>query len=774
MSDAQPHRPPAQSAAARLVSETFHKAAADDQAPRAIPASLMARRRARAEARLLEALEARGKKTIVAALREEIRALVAAWARDGFSEGFGAVEQFETRCFQEGELAQAIRSGDTDQVFAAEEQKHRAAIVEEFGKIEIRGLQMSERVYQNLDIVYVPLQIEDETQKREVIRAGNGIEITTMPRLTVPELLAKHERAIVVGAPGSGKTTIVAYLAGMAANDRLHLETKWATSPIPFVVPMRSFRGTRLDADAIAAASCHSSAAFVRRVLEERRGLVLIDGLDEAPDGPEAALMVLQTFVKAYPGNRVLVTTRPAGPLGSERVEVPGFVTTSLLPMVREEVYRFIDQWCTAAEVSIQKAPARAKEAATKAAEDLKSRVERSRPVERLAQTPLVCSVLCIVHRFLGQRIPERRAALYEACTNALLYEWDRAKFPDGSTVGQLDAQEKRSLLGKVARKMHEERVAEISKADLVSGFAARLPSVNRSADEAESIISEIQFRSGLLIERRPGVFAFSHLTFQEYLAAVEIVHAGDLRNLLKLNRDPWWHEVIALAAGLPGANAAGFIRALLRFDDNRNMSSTATLLAAQCVETAIDLPVSLRREVEARLEKMVPPRSDDDARRLSELGEIAGPVLLRALGTADVTGRAYTAVALGAICYEPATNALVRLLSEEPMRVDSPELFVILRLGNMRVACPFGDVSVASLAAVALLHMSIYVPPVRSLIEGALKRASRDALSYLIAFHESTRDWRGNIGEPGWQQLDALISSLPETPAPKRGVRSG
>jgi predicted NACHT family NTPase len=468
VSKAPPHHPRATTIAARFVSETLRKAVADEQASRAIPASLLEKRRARAETRLLEALEARGRKALPAVLREEVTALVTGWAREGFSDGFDPVEQFETRCFQEGELEQALRSGDATQVFAAEEKKHRAAIVEEYGSIEIRGLQMSERVYQKLDIVYVPLQIEDETQKREVIRAGEGIEISTMPRLTVPELLAKHERAIIVGAPGSGKTTIVAYLAGMAAADRLHGSVGWDASPVPFVVAMRSFRGTRLDEETIATAACRTSAAFVRRVLEEHRGLILVDGLDEAPGGAEEALSALRAFIKAYPGNRILVTTRPAGPLGSERVGAPGFVTTSLLPMTREEVYLFIDRWCEAAEVSIQKDRGRAVEEAKKAAGDLKSRVETSRPVERLAQTPLVCSVLCIVHRFLGQRVPERRAALYEACTNALLYEWDRVKFPDGSAIGQLDAQDKRSLLCNVARKMHEKRVAEISSSDLI------------------------------------------------------------------------------------------------------------------------------------------------------------------------------------------------------------------------------------------------------------------------------------------------------------------
>jgi hypothetical protein len=322
---------------------------------------------------------------------------------------------------------------------------------------------------------------------------------------------------------------------------------------------------------------------------------------------------------------------------------------------------------------------------------------------------------------------------------------------------------------------MHEDRVAEISKADLVAGFAERLPSINRLADEAESMVREIQLRSGLLIERRRDVFAFSHLTFQEYFAAVEIVHKGDLLKLLKVYRDPWWHEAIALAAGLPGADASGLVRALLRLDHRKIAPSTATLLAAQCAETAIDLPVSLRREVESKLASLVPPRSDDDIDRLVRLGEVTGPVLLRALGKADARGRMCTTVALGEICYEPATNALIRLLADEECaeRLNAKDL-MCCRLGQVQVGSSGIIYPVASFVAAALLNVSVSSVSARKPIEQALRRAPPAALKMLIAIHKNEELLRSGMGELVWQRLDALISSMSGKPAPKRGARSG
>lgn len=112
---------------------------------------------------------------------------------------------------------------------------------------------------------------------------------------------------------------------------------------------------------------------------------------------------------------------------------------------------------------------------------------------------------------------------------------------------------------------------------------------------------------SGVLVERSPGVFGFSHLSFQEYLTALDLVGARKYDFIVDQYKDKWWHEVIVLAAGFPGADAAGMVRALLSKDGQE--VAEGTMLAAQCVETAIELPRALREDIEARVAKLVPPR---------------------------------------------------------------------------------------------------------------------------------------------------------------------
>jgi len=67
-------------------------------------------------------------------------------------------------------------------------------------------------------------------------------------------------------------------------------------------------------------------------------------------------------------------------------------------------------------------------------------------------------------------------------------------------------------------------------------------------------------------VARGSGAYAFSHLTFQEYLAAVEIAdNRPDLTEyLLARLASPWWREVVLLATGHLATRSAQRTAALI------------------------------------------------------------------------------------------------------------------------------------------------------------------------------------------------------------------
>jgi hypothetical protein len=81
-------------------------------------------------------------------------------------------------------------------------------------------------------------------------------------------------------------------------------------------------------------------------------------------------------------------------------------------------------------------------------------------------ETPSLATILCVVHRFLGHRIPDHRVTLYKECTDALLYGWDRSKFGHAAVAGVLDALAERKLLSGLARQRHDGKQAEVPEVD--------------------------------------------------------------------------------------------------------------------------------------------------------------------------------------------------------------------------------------------------------------------------------------------------------------------
>ncbi|MBW5484366.1 NACHT domain-containing protein [Streptomyces bambusae] len=441
------------------------------------------------------------------------------------------------------------------------------------------------------------------------------------------EVLADSRRVLLRGEAGSGKTTLVQWLAVGATGQGRDPGMAYLHDRIPFVLTLRTItrNGGRLPAprDFLSAVDSplagSQPAGWEQRVLAAGRGLVLIDGIDEVPERErEWTRRWLRDLMEAYDGdNRWLVTSRPSAV--SERwLAEEGFDELTLSAMGPAEVATFIRRWHAAAR------PDADDPAELDAYEEQLLAAVRAKPdLGRLATNPLMCGLICALHRDRRGYLPHGRKELYEAALSMLLSRRDRERDIDVPELGE-DAQ--LDLFQRLAYWLIKNGRTEMDRSraeDIIGRALPSVPELTRLGD-ASAVFDHFLLRSGLLREPAPDAVDFVHKTFQDFLGARAVVEEGDFGLLSANAGNDQWEDVIRMAVALANKRErAEIFRGLLAVGERR-----ADLLAAACLEQATVLDPAIREAVRARVAGLVPPGNGEEARALAE----AGPLILELL----------------------------------------------------------------------------------------------------------------------------------------------
>lgn len=513
------------------------------------------------------------------------------------------------------------------------------------------------------------------------------------------EVLATNKGVVILGEPGSGKSTALKALALRVA--RTHMEG--SESRLPMVLPVAAYaEHLRASGPNIGVADFMSLYLTSVRglpmeidhefklALEEGRALVLLDGLDEVINQDERLYVVsrVNDFLtwNLPKGNSFLITSRIVGYADAPLVH-PEVAHFMLLDFSDTEIDAFLEKWTLAIETAVNGESDVTRKAAHQERSRLSRAVFANPGVRRLAANPLLLTILVLIHR-QGMELPRRRVELYEIYVGTLVNSWARARNLDGIPIKSMDELEVVKLLAPVAFWMHSTKPAGVARRDELVERAAEYYERRRKygPDAAEvvareTIASLLQY-SGLLTERGEGRFGFTHLSFQEFLAARDMVLAGqvdrDKTIELMVGRihDPEWAEVIQLGVGYVGVvakeeeAAALLVRALMREAETSD-SLRALLLAAECVADCGVEGVGTECWREAReliLKRFEAANAQPGGRR--ELGAV-----LDALGDPrfEDAGPLLATVESGAVTLGTVPSE-VRDLLEEIDRVDLPD----------------------------------------------------------------------------------------------------
>jgi formylglycine-generating enzyme required for sulfatase activity len=197
--------------------------------------------------------------------------------------------------------------------------------------------------------------------------------------------------------------------------------------------------------------------------------------------------------------------------------------------------------------------------AARRYADDLWQALQMNDRVRDLATNPLLLTVVAVIYHN-NYVLPEDRASLYEECVEVLLRggrgKADRAAHErrqySGKAELSMGLDPRRELLAAVAYTMHQrgESGRIIERQDLIRTVADCLPARADAHEVARAFVAELPVHIGLLDEVQPDRFRFSHLSFQEFLAARHVAETDQWDDLLERYQENWWREVILLCAG--------------------------------------------------------------------------------------------------------------------------------------------------------------------------------------------------------------------------------
>ncbi len=463
----------------------------------------------------------------------------------------------------------------------------RALPLGALGGDDTRGDVTLDKVFLELDtrtsVLLEDLPLEDKLRRSPVVadlaRMRGGKEEV----LSAAAAAGRAERLVLLGAPGSGKSSFVKELLALQAGVLLGLGKPVPGVPadlLPVLVELRKLapalaeapaagaQGDRLATlallfrhhvlETLGAWAVEGFAPELGRALDSGRCLLVFDGLDEvALDLRANVRLLVETVLERFTLARVVVTCRVLAYGESSRFEK--FEHHEIAPLRKEQVQDFARRWygCQLGRFS----PAEAKEKG----EQLAVAAVRDDLLE-MAVNPMLLTTMALVHQN-NRELPKHRACLYERAVEVLVQRWQKEK----TGAGPVSAWE-RAAQEALARKLEEparlwailERLGyEAHSIRETSGQRQGGGELERDkllglleADEylgdaglAAGFLDYVDQRAGLLVgdgqpEGKPKTYRFAHQTFQEYLAGRHLASQPERASVFRDHaaRSEFWY----------------------------------------------------------------------------------------------------------------------------------------------------------------------------------------------------------------------------------------
>jgi predicted NACHT family NTPase len=376
-----------------------------------------------------------------------------------------------------------------------------------------------------------------------------GLSRISEKRVPGLEAIKKYPKLMILGKPGSGKTTFLKYLAIQC------IAGEFQARLVPIFVTLKNFAEaadkpglleyiTQFVQQASPFTLEESQQnAHIKQLLFSGRMLILLDGLDEVREEDTSRVFKeVRDFSDHFQDNSFVITSR----IAAVEYTFEHFTEVEVADFDDQQITNFAIKWFKAKDLL--------------KAEHFLQKLQENQRIQELANSPLLLTLLCLVFEEIAN-FPTNCSELYKEAVDILLKKWDAKRGIERDKIyKQLSVQRKEDLLSQIAwntfvagEYFFKQKVVEQQIID----YIRNLPDINIDSEalqfDSEAILKSIEIQHGLLVERSRGIYSFSHIAFHEYFVAKKVVSSSFIQaeevfqNLVSHITDKRWREIFLL-----------------------------------------------------------------------------------------------------------------------------------------------------------------------------------------------------------------------------------
>ena len=332
---------------------------------------------------------------------------------------------------------------------------------------------------------------------------------------------------------------------------------------------------------------------IIEKKLNQGKFVILLDGYDEIGEEKRYELAnIIEEYAKINVKLFFVIASRTAVIQNEKYFFVPKERTLNLVPLSKEKILEFLSNW------NFQK---------PKLYWELYEKILENHQLEKLAQNPLLLTLICYLFDISKLHMPENVTEFYKEGTKCLLENWENEKRIFKRL--KIDFDVKSIYLEKIAFYLYCKKEDVFNKSDI---FRETKDIVDYGTPQ-KNVFQEIYLYSGIVEQVNDEQYRFSHRSFYEFFLAKYIARNNEMVSNIVSEKEAY--QIALFYYGLTDSQEQVEEYILSNFDNLYVIEE----VIIECQVCNVDL---VKKIVQAKLDKV---SQYEDKLYYQRLGIIAG-----------------------------------------------------------------------------------------------------------------------------------------------------